>query len=609
MFNNIIYFIIVLLIFSLNYPDSSPENSIFFFLNILWLTWLIFSGFCYLGFRDIRRLFNNDLYHKSNNGSVIGQYNKLVARLSAMAIFLFALDVYFLNLKHWLQAIPGFERLSVMQGLVALSLFMFYLSTIWYFAYPAYKSIFRTEITRQSYIFSNLRINLPILFPWFVLSLAYDMILLTHWGGPDGFLDSIEGQIVFFSCFLVLLMVFMPAFIQQWWGCKPIRSSEKGRILEGFLDEKGFKYRRLLNWPIFEGKMMTAGIMGILPRYRYLLITDSLLEILSPEELKAVLAHEMGHAKYRHLLLYIVFFVGFMVLSTGLFDLFFYIFYGHPLFMNMISRGDSQGISLFYMILSAPMLVCLFVYFRYVMGFFMRNFERQADLYSAELIGSPEPAISSLEKIAYIGGKSRNLPSWHHFSIKERVDTLWRTVKDPDLVRRHNRFVAVSFLIFLIFLGGLGYFLNFSTAKRNLTYEFVGKALSQRILKEPDNIDLYQSLATIYQHLERNQEAIETYKRIIDLDASHAVSLNNLAWLLVTVPEEELRDPDRALDLAKKAVAIERSPVFLDTLAETYYVNGLVREAVEAIQEAISLATENKGYYKKQLKRFQSDAG
>jgi len=68
--------------------------------------------------------------------------------------------------------------------------------------------------------------------------------------------------------------------------------------------------------------MMTAGIMGIVPRYRYILVTDSLLETLSLEELKAVLAHEMGHAKYRHLLFYILFFVGYMVLSFGLSDLF-----------------------------------------------------------------------------------------------------------------------------------------------------------------------------------------------------------------------------------------------------------------------------------------------
>jgi Zn-dependent protease with chaperone function len=58
----------------------------------------------------------------------------------------------------------------------------------------------------------------------------------------------------------------------------------------------------MLKWPIFEGRMLTAGIMGLVPRYRYILITESLMDVLSIEELKAVVAHEMGHAKYRHLL-------------------------------------------------------------------------------------------------------------------------------------------------------------------------------------------------------------------------------------------------------------------------------------------------------------------
>ncbi|GAG37885.1 unnamed protein product [marine sediment metagenome] len=56
--------------------------------------------------------------------------------------------------------------------------------------------------------------------------------------------------------------------------------------------------------------------------------------------------------------------------------------------------------------------------------------------------------------------------------------------------------------------------------------------------------------------------------------------------------------------LAKRAVELERASIFLDTLAEAYYANGLISEAIETIKEAISLATENIGYYKKQLKKF-----
>jgi len=365
-----------------------------------------------------------------------------------------------------------------------------------------------------------------------------------------------------------------------------------------------FKYRTLLTWPIFEGRMLTAGIMGIVPRYRYILVTDSLLETLSLDELKAVLAHEIGHAKYRHLLFYILFFVGFMVLSFGLSDLFVSLAFLHPHIIDLISGNDSRSTSLFYLMMSVPMLVTLLIYFRYVMGFFMRNFERQADLYSAVAMGTPMLTIGSLEKIAFFSGKSRDIPNWHHFSIRQRVDYLLKAYQEPGLIKRHNRFVLKSFLVYLVCICSLGYFLNFGPVKQHVTYMIIERALNQEIVKEPDNVDLYQHLAMVYQRMGKDRETIDTYERIIGLDPRRAVALNNLAWLLVTTPDERLRDPDRAVDLAMRAVALDRSPGFLDTLAEACFAKGLVKEAIKTIEEAIATATENRSYYEKQLEKF-----
>jgi len=73
---------------------------------------------------------------------------------------------------------------------------------------------------------------------------------------------------------------------------------------------------------------------------------------------------------------------------------------------------------------------------------------------------------------------------------------------------------------------------------------------------------------------------------------------------LVTAPEERLRDEPRALDLAKKAVSLERSPIYLDTLAEAYYAVGFNTEAVAVIKEAIALEKGDTHYYEKQLEKF-----
>jgi len=602
MFNNIIYFIIVILIFSIYHPEKVPKETFPFFLTMLSLTWVVFAAFCRWGFRDILKRFYSGLVDR---GHLLTRYHQRIARLFVLSIFLFALDVYLLNLKYWIQKIPWAGHLSFLQSGVAFLLFFTYLATIWHFAHPAYGIIFGQSIPRRSFIRSNIRLNIPIIFPWMLLSLIFDLLALSPWGRTDGFLTGIVGNLIFFAGFMIFLMIYMPGIIRFWWGCKPLSMTEKVAELKSFLSDNGFKYRHLLKWPIFEGRMMTAGIMGIVAKYRYILITDSLMEILTTEELKAVLAHEMGHVRYRHLLFYVLFLLGFMVISFSLQDVLQYGLYMLPSFMQSVSGEDSQSVNLYYLTLSFPMLVILIVYFRYVMGFFMRNFERQADLYSATLMGTPAPTISALEKIAYFSGKTMDVPSWHHFSIRERIKCLMRTLEEPGLLKRHSRFISGSFLIYLVCTVGLGYILNFSLLKKHMMYSIAEKILNEQILEKPDNILFYQDLAMVCHEMEEYEKAISAYEKVIALDANQAVALNNLAWILATCPDEKLRDKHRALALAKRAVALERSAVFLDTLAEAYYLNGFVADAVETIKKAISVSKDNRNYYEKQLKRFK----
>lgn len=601
MFNNIIYFIVVLAIFSINSPDKSQKYSFLYFLSMLLVTWVIFAAYCRWGVRDIQRLFQN---RKNNEGYISSQYHRLIARLSILAIFLFVMDVFILNLKGWVQMIPGVEQLSVLQGVAALFLLIFYLSTIWFLAYPAYRAIFRYDITRRSFIESNLRFNIPFLFPWMCLTLIYDLIALSPWAGKYGLPIGEMGNLIFFASLIILVMIYMPGVMQYWWGCKPVKMSEKASELHAFLREKEFKYRALLTWPIFEGRMMTAGIMGIVARFRYILITDSLMEILSIEELKSVLAHEMGHAKYRHFLFYMLFLIGLLVIMSGLEDWLQYLFLLHPFFMKIASSRDPLIVNLYNLIQFTPMILIVVIYFRYIMGFFMRNFERQADLYSAKLMSTPISIVNSLEKIGLLSGKTRNLPSWHHFSIRQRVDCLMRTLESPDILRRHNRFISSFFLLYLVCMVCLGYALNSSPLKKHMIYSLVEKTIEEKLLEEPESISLYRELAMVYHEMGALDKAIESYEKILSLDPKQASSLNNLAWIFVTAPDEDLRDPKRALELAKRAVALDRAAHCLDTLAEAYYVNGYIDEALEVIKEAISVAKDNHEYYEKQLEKF-----
>jgi hypothetical protein len=280
MFNNVIYFIIVILIWSISQQRSAPEESILYPVSMLVVTGVIFAAYCRWGFQRLLRSLDQT---ESEAASPVERYHSLTFRLSVLAIVIFALDVHLFHLKTWIELLPGVRSFSVLQAVLGVSVFIAYQVTIWYFAFPVYDRAFQTRITRRSFITSNVKLNVPILFPWVLLTLIYDLILLSPWTSLQSFMNRPEGQTIFFSLFLFVLMIFMPSLIRYWWGCKPFLSSEKVNALKSFLEEKKFKYQDLLRWPIFEGRMMTAGIMGMVPRFRYIMITESLMDILSIE--------------------------------------------------------------------------------------------------------------------------------------------------------------------------------------------------------------------------------------------------------------------------------------------------------------------------------------
>jgi len=609
MFSNIIYLIIVVVLFQLNYPVEglfkSPTTSVF----VLFLLWLNFTIYCRYRFS---RLLSP---YRSNDAATVqtglsSAYQTVVMKLSILSILIFALTLYLLGLKYWLLKIPGFSTVSILSSSAAISLFFALLATIWYYGYPAYRRFFNYPHKRWSYIGSQIKLNLPILFPWAILTMCYDLITLLTWPSLRNVFETETGQFMFFGLFLIVLAVFLPPLIKHWWGCSTLPDTDKKRSIVHFLRDTGFKYKDILRWPLLEGRTMTAGVMGLVPRFRYILVTDSLVDILSKGELNAVMAHEMGHIRYRHILFFILFLLGYMVISFGLFDIFVYVMALQPRLFGLLSSQQELQAGIFYSVLSVPVILSIVLYFRYIMGFFMRNFERQADLYSARMVGGPEPTIMSLEKIARFSGQSRHRPSWHHFSIAERVAFLWRYRQDPRLIKRHSRRLALFLVIFLVLITSLGYALNSAPLKSNMESAFLTHILNQQLVDSPGNIDIYRGLASIYHNRDDLGKAQWAYENILKLNPDDGLALNNLAWILATAKDTRLLDYPRALALAKRAVGIERSPTFLDTLAEAYYVNGLYDEAMQTIQDALENASEeDREYLTGQLKKFKKRQG
>jgi Zn-dependent protease with chaperone function len=529
-----------------------------------------------------------------------------------MAILFFAVDIYGLNLPSFLIGLPPFQTIPTLSALLFLMLFVFYLAIVWSYAFGPYQMIYRPGISRRTYVISNISFSIPVLLPWLFLSGILDIIHALPFEAPKQFLNTTEGEVAYFLFFLFGVAIIGPALVQKFWRCKPLETGYHRSRIEALCQRAGLTYANILYWPIFGGKMITAGVMGLIKKFRYILVTPSLLKFLEPEEVDAVIAHEIGHIKKKHLLFYLVFFVGYMLLSYVTFDIMiFAIIYTKPVFWFISKTGFSQTTVVSG--ISSIVIICIFlIYFRFIFGFFMRNFERQADTYVYALFDTAKPLITTLEKIAATSGQSADKPNWHHFSIRQRIDYLRKCETDSHWISRHDGKVKKSigvYLTCLICLGALGYQLNVGDMGDRISRHFLEKVILREIDQTPDNPNLYSLLGNIYYNSKNWSGVRDAWEKSLALEPDNAQVLNNLAWHYATCEDQKFRDPVRALALAELAIQLEKAPHVWDTLAESYYVNGRYREAVQAGEQALARAGKKRAYYQDQLKRFQQAAG
>jgi Zn-dependent protease with chaperone function len=603
MFSNFIYYIVVLLIYSTYQPSektnfSAPET-LFLFVTLI----AVFAGFTWLQFRRIERQIL-----KQTSPRLDHKLRSTLTRQSIMAIVLFSIDIYGLNLTSFLVGIPFLDAIPTLQALLFLILFTGYLAIVWACAHTPYQRLYPSDLPRKTYILSQISFSVPILLPWILLSGIADIIQVLPFSLPKQLLSTTEGEITYFLVFLLAIAVLGPAMIQKFWRCKPLESGEHRRRIEELCQKAGLGYHNILYWPIFGGRMITAAVMGLIKKFRYILVTRSLLDMLQPEEIDEVIAHEIGHVKKHHLLFYLLFFVGYMIISYASFNLLIYSLTVSESIYRLITSTGLNQTTVTTSIFSVMIIVIFLIYFRFIFGYFMRNFERQADTYVYTLFDNAQPLISTFKKIAATSGEPADRPNWHHFSIKKRIDYLKKCESDRSWIARHDSKIKKSIAVYLagmVLLCGLGYRLNFGKTGKKINTQYFLKIILKEIENSPDNPLLYSALGDIYYSNKNFGKTIDAYQQSLRIDPGNTHALNNLAWLYATCEVERFRDPEKALELAERAAALEETPQILDTLAESYYVNGRFQEAIDAERKALEMTEKNKAYYNKQLLKFK----
>ncbi len=89
----------------------------------------------------------------------------------------------------------------------------------------------------------------------------------------------------------------------------------------------------------------------------------------------------------------------------------------------------------------------------------------------------------------------------------------------------------------------------------------------------------------------RYRRAVEAYGRLLALQPDSAPGNNDLAWLLATCPDASLRNPARAVTLARKAV--QKAPQeagYWNTLGVAHYRADAWAPAIESLEKSVRLS-------------------
>lgn len=102
-------------------------------------------------------------------------------------------------------------------------------------------------------------------------------------------------------------------------------------------------------------------------------------------------------------------------------------------------------------------------------------------------------------------------------------------------------------------------------------------------------------VATTLSEMGRQREAIQLFEKLSTEHAQDYVVLNNLAWLQATATEAVLRNPERAVHLARQSLLLAPGSYQVwSTMSEAYFRNGQYDKAYRAAQQAMLLAQEQK---------------
>ncbi len=228
----------------------------------------------------------------------------------------------------------------------------------------------------------TLAIGFPLL--WGLLSLV-DAVGETWW---------IWGFALFFSFQLLMLVLYPKLILPLFNKLTPLADESLRARLMALADRTGFKAKAI---EVMDGSKRSGHSNAFFTgfgRFRRIVLFDTLIAQLTPEELEAVLAHEVGHYRKGHipkmlLVSAVMQFIGFALIAWLARSPWFNPTFGFP-------EGELAPAFLLFGLLSG--LVTF--WFSPVSNLFSRRHEYEADRFARDAMNGPAAMVGALHKLA-----------------------------------------------------------------------------------------------------------------------------------------------------------------------------------------------------------------
>jgi len=225
---------------------------------------------------------------------------------------------------------------------------------------------------------------------------------------------------LFMGLFILLAQLAPVVLLPIFYKFEPLDNEDLRRRLVQLSERTGTRVRGIYRWKLSEkSKKANAALTG-LGNTRRIILADTLLDNYAPEEIEAVLAHELGHHVHRHILKSIAVQAGTTLLGFWAANWVLHYAVDRHMFEELSDFANMPLLAITASVLSLLLMPALNAYSRYN--------ERQADRYAFESIADVQPFISSMNKLAQQNLAERTPSRWvevlfhSHPAISKRVE-------------------------------------------------------------------------------------------------------------------------------------------------------------------------------------------